>query len=64
MSRELFCMVRSTMREAVTAYNAGKETEYERLENVARNTINYAVKHNIVTVEIAKSIAKECDVIM
>lgn len=61
---EILNLVYNTMNEAESAYSHGNESEYERLESVARNTLQYAVNHGNITRKQANDIAEACCVIM
>lgn len=61
---EILNLVYNTMNDAESAYFNGNESEYERLESVARNTLQYAVNHGNITRKQAYDIADACCVIM
>lgn len=64
MARGLFHLVSSTMRQAVSAYNAGNESEYIALETIAKETIFFALDRGQVSYKTALDIADACMVII
>ena len=64
MARELFHLVSGTMRQAVSAYNAGNESEYIALEINAKETIFFALDRGQVSYKTALAIADACYVVL
>ena len=64
MARELFHIISGTMRQAVSAYNAGDENAYISLEQNAKETIFFALDRGQVTYGTAMAIADACYVVL
>ena len=64
MARELYSLVSSTMRQAVSAYNEGNESAYVALEQNAKETIFFALDRGQVTYGTAMAIADACYVVL
>lgn len=62
---EVYRLVKDTMVDAEHAYFvAMNESEYNRLESVAKETILYAMKHGGLSDFLAKDIAERCMVVL
>ena len=64
MARELYSLVSSTMRQAVSAYNAGDENAYISLEQNAKETIFFALDRGQVSYKTALQVADACMVVL
>lgn len=64
MARELYNLISGTMRQAVSAYNAGNESLYESLETNAKETIFFALDRGQVSYKTALQVADACMVIL